>query len=88
KMKLLVFALAVALCHRCVSREAGGACELSVETCKPGKDGCAAVRFLRKPFGEYQKCMALQDCEMLMGNSYINAKCCANDMCNTFNMTN
>ncbi|XP_040911433.1 CD59 glycoprotein [Toxotes jaculatrix] len=92
-MKLLVLALAVALlftagdalsCHRCVPRKAGGTCELTAETCKPEKDGCAAARFLREPHGQYQKCMALSDCEMLKMNAYIDIKCCSDDMCNTF----
>uniref|UniRef100_A0A3B5A1C0 UPAR/Ly6 domain-containing protein n=1 Tax=Stegastes partitus TaxID=144197 RepID=A0A3B5A1C0_9TELE len=92
-MKLLVLALTVALlftagealsCHRCVPKKAGGDCELSMETCKPGKDGCAAATFLREPHGYYQKCMALEDCEMLKMNAYINIKCCNEDMCNTF----
>ncbi|XP_071759850.1 uncharacterized protein ly97.3 [Centroberyx gerrardi] len=92
-MKLLLLALAVALvfttgealnCHRCVPRRAGGACELSVETCKPERDGCAAVKFLREPHGQYQKCMALSDCQMLQMNAYIDIKCCNDDMCNTF----
>ncbi|XP_068427669.1 uncharacterized protein ly97.3 [Clinocottus analis] len=92
-MKLLVLALTVALlftagealnCHRCVSKKAGGTCELSVETCRPGKDACAAASFLTEPYGQYQKCMAQLDCEMLKVNSYINIKCCTDDMCNTF----
>ncbi|XP_051260430.1 CD59 glycoprotein [Dicentrarchus labrax] len=92
-MKLLVLALTVALlftagealnCHRCVSKQAGGSCELTVETCKPEKDGCAAAKFLRAPHGQYQKCMALSDCEMLKMNAFINMKCCSDDMCNTF----
>ncbi|XP_037314942.1 CD59B glycoprotein isoform X2 [Pungitius pungitius] len=94
-MKFLVLALAVGLlftagealdCHRCVSRRAGGTCELSVETCKPGKDACAAASFLKPPHGEFQKCMALSDCEMLQMNSYISIKCCTEDMCNTYEM--
>ncbi|TMS09789.1 hypothetical protein E3U43_002448 [Larimichthys crocea] len=57
-MKLLVLVLSVALlftagetlnCHRCVPQRAGGECELTEETCKPEKNGCAAARFLRKP---------------------------------------
>ncbi|XP_060940308.1 CD59 glycoprotein [Limanda limanda] len=92
-MKLLVLALTVALlftagealnCHQCVPRRAGESCETAVQTCKPGKDGCAAARFLRAPHGYYQKCMALSDCEMLKMNSYIDIKCCGDDMCNTF----
>ncbi|GAA6236055.1 CD59 glycoprotein-like [Lates japonicus] len=92
-MKLLALALSVALlftagealnCHRCVSRTAGGDCELSVETCRTGKDACAAAKFLREPYGQYQKCMAMSDCEMLKRNAYINMKCCSDDMCNTF----
>jgi len=34
--------------------------------------------------GQYQKCMAMSDCEMLKMNSDINIKCCADDLCNTF----
>ncbi len=42
--------------------------------------------FLSFPFlvGQYQKCMALSDCEMLKSNAYIEMKCCSEDMCNTF----
>ncbi|TWW73723.1 uncharacterized protein ly97.3 [Takifugu flavidus] len=92
-MKFLVLALAVALlfsageclsCHRCISKVAGGPCELSVENCKPDKNGCAAVRFLREPFAQFQKCMSLESCELLKLNAYINAKCCGDEMCNTF----
>uniref|UniRef100_A0A3Q3JXL1 MAC-inhibitory protein n=1 Tax=Monopterus albus TaxID=43700 RepID=A0A3Q3JXL1_MONAL len=91
-MKLLVLALAVTLlltagealnCHRCVPKKAGGACELTVETCKPEKDCCAAARFLREPYGHYQKCMAMSDCAMLAMNAYIDINCCRDDMCNT-----
>uniref|UniRef100_A0A3Q1EIE8 Prostate and testis expressed protein 4-like n=1 Tax=Acanthochromis polyacanthus TaxID=80966 RepID=A0A3Q1EIE8_9TELE len=91
-MKLVVLALTVALlftasealnCHYCVPKKAGGSCELSVETCKPGKDGCAAANFLKEPRGHYQKCMALEDCEMLKMNSYIDIMCCSEDLCNT-----
>ncbi|XP_013862953.1 CD59 glycoprotein isoform X2 [Austrofundulus limnaeus] len=91
-MKLLILALTVALlftagealtCHRCVPRRAGENCELSVETCKPGKDACGAASFLREPYGHYQKCMALSDCKLLKMNAYINMKCCVEDMCNT-----
>ncbi|XP_030016418.1 CD59 glycoprotein [Sphaeramia orbicularis] len=92
-MKLLVLALTISLlftagealqCHRCVSRVAGGACELSLETCPPDKDACAAAKFLRHPFAQYQKCMRQTDCEMLKRNAYIDIKCCGDDMCNTF----
>ncbi|XP_026230768.1 secreted seminal-vesicle Ly-6 protein 1 [Anabas testudineus] len=92
-MKLLVLALTITLlltagealnCHRCVSKNAGGPCELTVETCKPGKNSCAAAKFLREPYGEFQKCMALQDCEMLKMNAYISISCCTDDLCNTF----
>ncbi|XP_041805842.1 secreted protein of Ly-6 domain 1 [Chelmon rostratus] len=92
-MKLLILTLTVVLliaagealnCHRCVPKKAGGTCELTVETCRPEKDACAAARFLRAPYGQYQKCMALSDCEMLERNAYINMKCCSDDMCNTF----
>ena len=34
--------------------------------------------------GQYQKCMALESCEMLKMNAYIDMKCCSEDMCNTF----
>ncbi|CAL8346576.1 unnamed protein product [Merluccius merluccius] len=71
-------------CHRCVSRHAGESCDLIMESCKPGKDACAAANFTRAPFGQYQKCMAMSDCEMLKMNSYIEMKCCDSDMCNTF----
>ncbi|XP_061654367.1 CD59 glycoprotein [Phyllopteryx taeniolatus] len=90
-MKLLLLALSVALllaagealnCHRCVSRVAGEECELTVETCRPEKDGCAVAKFLRAPYGFYQKCMAMEDCMMLMKNSFIRIKCCHSDMCN------
>nr|XP_019962144.1 PREDICTED: CD59B glycoprotein-like [Paralichthys olivaceus] len=91
-MKLLVLALSITLlftagealnCHRCVPRMARGTCELTVETCAPEKDGCAAAKFLKAPHGHYQKCMALSDCEMLKMNAYIDIKCCGDDMCNT-----
>ncbi|KAK9538766.1 hypothetical protein VZT92_003916 [Zoarces viviparus] len=92
-MKLLVLAFAVALlftagealtCHRCLSQKAGGNCELSVETCSPEKNACAAVQFLSAPHGQKQKCMALSDCVMLKMSAYIDTKCCTEDMCNTF----
>uniref|UniRef100_A0A3Q0RMP7 UPAR/Ly6 domain-containing protein n=1 Tax=Amphilophus citrinellus TaxID=61819 RepID=A0A3Q0RMP7_AMPCI len=57
-------------CHHCVPKKAGGTCELSVETCKPNKNGCAAANFLRAPR------------ELLM-NAYIDIKCCSEDLCNT-----
>ncbi|XP_029930950.1 CD59 glycoprotein [Myripristis murdjan] len=92
-MKLLVLALAAALlfttgealdCHRCVSKKAGGSCELTVETCRPEKDACAAAQFSSAPYGQFQKCMALSDCQALQANAYIDIKCCSEDMCNTF----
>ncbi|XP_041659876.1 CD59B glycoprotein-like [Cheilinus undulatus] len=92
-MKLLILALSMALlftagealdCHRCVSKKAGGECELTVETCLPEKDACAAAKFLRQPYAQYQKCMRMTDCEMLNMNSFINISCCTEDMCNTF----
>uniref|UniRef100_A0A8C6UGX9 CD59 glycoprotein-like n=1 Tax=Neogobius melanostomus TaxID=47308 RepID=A0A8C6UGX9_9GOBI len=92
-MKLLALALAVALlftagecldCHKCLPRRAGENCELAVETCKYGKNGCAAAKFTRAPFGQYQKCMALADCNLLKLNAYINIKCCGDNLCNTF----
>uniref|UniRef100_A0A8C5I705 Snake toxin/toxin-like domain-containing protein n=1 Tax=Gouania willdenowi TaxID=441366 RepID=A0A8C5I705_GOUWI len=90
-MKLLVLALALALlfaagealnCHRCISKKPGGDCEPGVETCKSGKLGCAAVRFLNEPYGQFQKCMARLDCELLKRNAFINVTCCNTDMCN------
>ncbi|CAL9689350.1 unnamed protein product [Knipowitschia caucasica] len=92
-MKLLALVLAVAMlfavgeslqCHRCVSRRPGEDCELTVETCKPEKEGCATAKFTRPPYGQYQKCMALKDCELLKMNAYIQMKCCGEDLCNTF----
>lgn len=59
-------------------------CALSLESCKPEKDACAAAKFLREPYAQYQKCMKMSDCEMLKMNSYINIKCCSDDLCNTF----
>ncbi|XP_061695447.1 CD59B glycoprotein [Syngnathoides biaculeatus] len=90
-MKLLLLALSVALlfaagealnCHRCVSRVAGEDCELTTETCRPDKNGCAVAKFLRPPYGSYQKCMAVEDCMLLMDNSFMHIKCCDHDMCN------
>jgi len=92
-MRILVLVLALVLvftsgealdCHHCVPKRAGESCDLTVESCKPGKDACAAAKFTRAPFGQYQKCMAMSDCNMLQTNSYINMKCCDTDMCNTF----
>ncbi|KAM9789434.1 CD59 glycoprotein [Neosynchiropus ocellatus] len=92
-MKLLVLTVTVALlfaagealtCYRCIPKQAGLPCELSEETCKPGKDACASAKFLSSPFGQYQKCMAMSDCNMLRMNSFIDMKCCAEDLCNTF----
>ncbi|MED6256720.1 hypothetical protein ATANTOWER_009645 [Ataeniobius toweri] len=92
-MKLLVLTLTLTLlftaggaldCHRCVPKRAGGTCQLTVETCKPNKDACVAAKFLREPFGQFQRCIALSDCKMLEMNAYINIKCCTEDMCNTF----
>ncbi|XP_062337326.1 CD59 glycoprotein [Osmerus eperlanus] len=92
-MKILILGVALTLlfisgealdCHHCVPKKAGGSCDLTVETCKPEKNGCAAARFLRAPNGQYQKCMAMSDCEMLKMNAYIDMKCCDTDMCNTF----
>ncbi|XP_061835839.1 CD59B glycoprotein [Nerophis lumbriciformis] len=90
-MKLLLLALSVALlftagsaldCHRCVPNKAGENCTAIVETCKPEKDGCAAARFQRAPYGHYQKCMKLSDCELLKMNAFIDISCCNSDMCN------
>uniref|UniRef100_H2N1D1 Snake toxin/toxin-like domain-containing protein n=1 Tax=Oryzias latipes TaxID=8090 RepID=H2N1D1_ORYLA len=69
-------------CHRCTPLKAGEGCRLSVETCKAGKDACAAASFLRAPYGRYQKCMALSDCRMLQMNAYIQMTCCSKDLCN------
>ncbi|XP_057712624.1 uncharacterized protein ly97.3 [Corythoichthys intestinalis] len=91
-MKLLLLALSVTLllaagealnCHRCTPTVAGGDCELTVETCPPAKDGCATAQFRREPYGHYQKCMAMSDCQMLKMNAFINMTCCSIDMCNT-----
>ncbi|XP_056148878.1 CD59 glycoprotein [Lampris incognitus] len=92
-MKLVVLALALALlfaagdaldCHRCISRKAGGQCESSVETCAPEKDACAAAKFLTEPYGQYQKCMTMLDCQMLKINAFVDISCCNSDMCNEF----
>ncbi|XP_066514436.1 CD59 glycoprotein-like [Hoplias malabaricus] len=92
-MKVLVFALVLMLtlssglaldCFNCVPAKAGGACEITMVTCPAGKDACAAAKFLRHPYGHYQKCMAMSDCETLKQNAYINIKCCQMDRCNTF----
>ncbi|XP_026875511.1 CD59 glycoprotein [Electrophorus electricus] len=93
KMKVLVFALVLGLtvssgmaldCYHCVPAKAGGACEITTVTCPAGKDACAAAKFLRSPFGHYQKCMAMVACEQLKLNAYIKVKCCQNKLCNTF----
>lgn len=42
-------------CHRCVSKVPGGPCELSVETCKPDRNGCVTAKFLREPCEFKQK---------------------------------
>ncbi|XP_077372749.1 uncharacterized protein ly97.3 isoform X1 [Festucalex cinctus] len=92
-MKLLLLALSVTLlfiagealkCRHCVPRAPGEDCELTVETCNPEKDGCAAAKFRLYPHGRYQKCMALSDCKLLELNNFIEMKCCNDDMCNTF----
>lgn len=41
-------------CHRCTPLKAGEGCRLSVETCKAGKDACAAASFLRAPCEFYR----------------------------------
>lgn len=51
---LLFFSGETLNCHRCVPQRAGGECELTEETCKPEKNGCAAARFLRKPCEFFQ----------------------------------
>nr|AGS12542.1 CD59-like protein [Misgurnus anguillicaudatus] len=92
-MKFIVFAVLLGLvvsgswaleCHQCTPAKAGGACEVTTVTCPPEKNGCAAARFIRKPYGHFQKCMAMSDCEMVKQNAYINIKCCQKDLCNTF----
>ncbi|XP_015237699.1 CD59 glycoprotein [Cyprinodon tularosa] len=92
-MKLLVLTLTLALlftagwalrCHRCVPKQAGGSCQRTEETCRPDKDACVAAKFLRQPFGRFQRCIALRDCKMLQMNAYIDINCCTEDMCNTF----
>ncbi|KAL2082548.1 hypothetical protein ACEWY4_022366 [Coilia grayii] len=71
-------------CIRCVPPKAGETCTASTETCPPEKDACAAAKFLRSPYGYYQKCMSMSDCKMLQTNSYINMNCCQKDLCNVF----
>ncbi|XP_062843501.1 CD59 glycoprotein [Trichomycterus rosablanca] len=92
-MKLFVFAVILVLmvanglaldCYQCVPKKAGGACEVTTVTCPANKDGCAAAKFLQPPYGHYQKCMAMSDCQTLKLNAYINIKCCQEDLCNTF----
>ncbi|KAM8839685.1 CD59 glycoprotein isoform 1-T3 [Synchiropus picturatus] len=91
-MKLLVLTVTVALlfaagealtCHRCIPRQAGHACVVTEQRCNPEKDACVSAKFLRPPFGQFQKCMAMSDCNMLRMNAYIDIKCCAEDLCNT-----
>ncbi|KAA0718581.1 hypothetical protein E1301_Tti013161 [Triplophysa tibetana] len=92
-MKFLVFAVVIGVlvsgsraldCYHCAPAKAGGACDVTKVTCPPGKDACSAARFLRKPYGHFQKCMPFSDCEMVKLNAYINIKCCQKDFCNTF----
>ncbi|XP_051989371.1 CD59B glycoprotein [Xyrauchen texanus] len=92
-MKVLILAIALVLvvtgsmaldCNYCVPAKAGGACEVTAVTCPPEKGACAAAKFRRHPYGHYQKCMAMSDCEMVKQNAYINIKCCQKDFCNTF----
>ncbi|KAM9459471.1 uncharacterized protein ACWYII_011053 [Salvelinus alpinus] len=92
-MKTVMLAVALALllasgealdCLRCVPTKAGRDCEVTVETCPPEKEGCAAARFLRAPFGHFQRCMDLSGCKLFQTNAYINMKCCGTDKCNTF----
>ncbi|XP_036412434.1 CD59 glycoprotein [Colossoma macropomum] len=92
-MKVLVFAVVLVLavssglaldCLHCVPAKAGGACEVTKVTCPAEKDACAAAKFLRAPYGHYQKCLAMSDCEMLKQNAYLRIKCCQEDACNTF----
>ncbi|XP_042568309.1 neurotoxin 3FTx-RI-like [Cyprinus carpio] len=92
-MKFLVLAVVLMLvvtggsaldCLHCVPAKAGGACEITTETCPSDKDACAAAKFRRSPYGHYQKCMSMSGCEMVKQNAYINIKCCQKDFCNTF----
>ncbi|XP_077372778.1 uncharacterized protein ly97.3 isoform X2 [Festucalex cinctus] len=91
-MKLLLLALSVTLlfiagkalnCHHCVPTTASENCELTVETCKSEKDGCASARFRLHPEIRYQECMTTSVCQMFINNKAIDVKCCNTDMCNT-----
>uniref|UniRef100_A0A8C7T7P7 Uncharacterized protein n=1 Tax=Oncorhynchus mykiss TaxID=8022 RepID=A0A8C7T7P7_ONCMY len=64
------------VCLRCVPAKAGGDCKVTVETCPPEKDGCAAANFFRAPFGHFQRCMDMSGCEQFQTNADINMKCC------------
>ncbi|XP_056127597.1 CD59B glycoprotein [Rhinichthys klamathensis goyatoka] len=92
-MKFLVLAVVLMLvvtggtaldCHLCAPVKAGGSCKVTAVTCPPEKDACAAAKFRRSPYGHFQKCMSMSDCEMQKQNAYINIKCCQKDFCNTF----
>ncbi|XP_030629193.1 CD59B glycoprotein [Chanos chanos] len=92
-MKVLLLALVFMLvvtsgsaleCHHCTPRKAGEACEITAVRCEPEKDACAAAKFNRAPYGHFQKCMRMSDCEDLKMNAYIQVKCCQTDLCNTF----
>ncbi|KAG7319796.1 hypothetical protein KOW79_016939 [Hemibagrus wyckioides] len=91
-MRSLVFAIVLVLlvasgsaldCYHCQPKKAGEACEVTTLTCPEKKDACVAVKFTKAPYGHYQKCTAMADCELLKLNAYMNVKCCQNDLCNT-----
>ncbi|XP_060761337.1 CD59 glycoprotein [Neoarius graeffei] len=91
-MRSLVVALVLVLlvasgtaldCYHCQPRKAGGACEITTLTCPAEKDACVAAKFTKAPYGHYQRCTAMADCELLKRNAYIKVKCCQNDLCNT-----
>ncbi|XP_045069433.1 uncharacterized protein ly97.3 isoform X1 [Coregonus clupeaformis] len=92
-MKIVILAVTLAQvlasgealdCLRCVPAHAGGECEVTVETCPPEKDGCAAAKFLRAPFSHFQRCMDMSGCKQFQTNAFINVKCCDTEKCNTF----
>ncbi|KAF7692500.1 CD59 glycoprotein [Silurus meridionalis] len=91
-MRSLVLALVLVLlvssgmaleCHQCLPKKAGGACEIFSMTCPAKKDACVAAKFTRAPYGHYQKCTTMADCQLLKLNAYMKVNCCQDDLCNT-----
>ncbi|KAM9439783.1 CD59 glycoprotein isoform 1-T2 [Clarias gariepinus] len=91
-MRSLVFALVLVLlvaggtaldCYHCQPNKAGGACEITTLTCPAEKDACVSAKFLRSPYGHYQKCTTMAACDLLKLNAYMRVKCCQGDLCNT-----